>query len=41
MLASGGQVATVEGGFEGFKITTDIDLLFAEQVLEARRKGLL
>ena len=38
---SGGQVATVEGGFEGFKITTDIDLLFAEQVLEARRKGLL
>lgn len=41
VLASGGQVATVEGSFEGFKVTTDIDLLFAEQVLQGRRKGLL
>ena len=41
VLASGGRVAAVEGSFEGFKITTDIDLLFAQQVLEGRRKGLL
>jgi 2-C-methyl-D-erythritol 4-phosphate cytidylyltransferase len=39
VLASGGQVRAVEGTFEGFKVTTNIDLLFAQQVLEARRKG--
>jgi 2-C-methyl-D-erythritol 4-phosphate cytidylyltransferase len=41
VLASGGKIAAVEGTFEGFKITTNIDLLFAQQVLEARRKGWL
>jgi 2-C-methyl-D-erythritol 4-phosphate cytidylyltransferase len=41
VLASGGQVRAVEGTFEGFKITTNIDLLFAQQILEARRKGWL
>lgn len=41
VLASGGQVRAVEGTFEGFKVTTNIDLLFAQQVLEARRKGWL
>jgi 2-C-methyl-D-erythritol 4-phosphate cytidylyltransferase len=38
VLASGGQVRVVEGSFEGFKVTRDIDLLFAQQVLESRRR---
>jgi len=41
VLASGGQVRAVEGTFEGFKVTTGIDLLFAQQVLETRRQGWL
>jgi 2-C-methyl-D-erythritol 4-phosphate cytidylyltransferase len=41
VLASGGQVRAVEGSFEGFKVTTNIDWLFAQQVLEARRRGWL
>ena len=41
VLASGGQVRAVEGSSEGFKITTNIDWLFAQQVLEARRRGWL
>jgi 2-C-methyl-D-erythritol 4-phosphate cytidylyltransferase len=41
VLASGGQVRAVEGTFEGFKVTTNIDLLFAQQVLETRRQGWL
>jgi len=41
VLASGGQVRAVEGTFEGFKVTTNIDLLFAERVLETRRQGWL
>lgn len=41
VLASGGKVAAVEGSFEGFKVTTTIDWLFAQQVLEARRRGWL
>lgn len=41
VLASGGQVRAVEGAFEGFKVTTNIDLLFAQQVLEARRQDWL
>jgi 2-C-methyl-D-erythritol 4-phosphate cytidylyltransferase len=41
VLECGGKVAAVEGTFEGFKVTTNIDLLFAQSVLEARRKGWL
>lgn len=41
VLASGGQVRAIEGTFEGFKVTTNIDLLFAQQVLETRRQGWL
>lgn len=41
VLANGGQVRAVEGSFEGFKVTTNIDWLFAQQVLEARRRGWL
>ena len=41
VLASGGVCAAVEGSFEGFKVTTTIDWLFAQQVLEARRRGSL
>ena len=41
VLASGGQVRAVEGSSEGFKVTTNIDWLFAQQVLEARRRGWL
>lgn len=41
VLASGGQVRAVEGSNEGFKVTTNIDWLFAQQVLEARRRGWL
>jgi 2-C-methyl-D-erythritol 4-phosphate cytidylyltransferase len=41
VLASGGKVRAVEGTFEGFKVTTNIDWLFAQQVLEARRRGWL
>jgi len=41
VLANGGQVRAVEGSFEGFKVTTNIDLLFAQQVLETRRRDWL
>ena len=41
VLANGGQVRAVEGSSERFKITTNIDWLFAQQVLEARRRGWL
>jgi 2-C-methyl-D-erythritol 4-phosphate cytidylyltransferase len=41
VLASGGKVRAVEGTFEGFKVTTNIDLLFAQQVLESRRRDWL
>jgi 2-C-methyl-D-erythritol 4-phosphate cytidylyltransferase len=41
VLANGGQVRAVEGSFEGFKVTTNIDLLFARQVLETRRRDWL
>jgi 2-C-methyl-D-erythritol 4-phosphate cytidylyltransferase len=41
VLATGGQVRCVEGSFEGFKVTTYVDWLFAQQVLEARRRGRL
>ncbi len=41
VLAAGGRVRCVEGTFEGFKVTTYIDWLFAKQVLEARRQGRL
>jgi 2-C-methyl-D-erythritol 4-phosphate cytidylyltransferase len=41
VLANGGQVRAVDGSFEGFKVTTNIDWLFAQQVLEARRRGWL
>jgi 2-C-methyl-D-erythritol 4-phosphate cytidylyltransferase len=41
VLANGGKVRAVEGSFEGFKVTTTIDWLFAQQVLEARRRGWL
>jgi 2-C-methyl-D-erythritol 4-phosphate cytidylyltransferase len=39
VLAAGGQVRCVEGSFEGFKVTTYEDWLFAQQILEARRRG--
>jgi 2-C-methyl-D-erythritol 4-phosphate cytidylyltransferase len=38
VLSIGGQVRCVEGTFEGFKVTTYVDWLFAQQVLEARRQ---
>ncbi len=41
VLAIGGQVRCVEGAFDGFKVTTYVDWLFAQQVLEARRRGRL
>jgi 2-C-methyl-D-erythritol 4-phosphate cytidylyltransferase len=41
VLAIGGQVRCVDGTFEGFKVTTYVDWLFAQQVLEARRRGRL
>jgi len=41
VLACGGRVRAVEGTFEGFKVTTNIDWLFAQQILEARRRGWL
>jgi 2-C-methyl-D-erythritol 4-phosphate cytidylyltransferase len=41
VLAVGGRVRCVEGSFEGFKVTTYVDWLFAQQVLEARRSGRL
>jgi 2-C-methyl-D-erythritol 4-phosphate cytidylyltransferase len=41
VLAIGGKVRCVEGSFEGFKVTTYVDWLFAQQVLEARRSGRL
>jgi 2-C-methyl-D-erythritol 4-phosphate cytidylyltransferase len=41
VLAVGGKVRCVEGSFEGFKVTTYVDWLFAQQVLEARRSGRL
>jgi len=41
VLRAGGQVRCVEGSFEGFKVTTYEDWLFAEQILEARRRGQL
>lgn len=41
VLARGGQVRCVEGSFEGFKVTTYVDWLFAQQVLHARRQGRL
>jgi 2-C-methyl-D-erythritol 4-phosphate cytidylyltransferase len=41
VLANDGQVRAVEGSFEGFKVTTNIDLLFAQQVLETRRRDWL
>jgi 2-C-methyl-D-erythritol 4-phosphate cytidylyltransferase len=41
VLAIGGRVRCVEGSFEGFKVTTYVDWLFAQQVLEARRSGRL
>jgi 2-C-methyl-D-erythritol 4-phosphate cytidylyltransferase len=39
VLRAGGQVRCVEGSFEGFKVTTYEDWLFAQQILEARRRG--
>jgi 2-C-methyl-D-erythritol 4-phosphate cytidylyltransferase len=41
VLAVGGKVRCVEGTFDGFKVTTYVDWLFAQQVLEARRSGRL
>jgi 2-C-methyl-D-erythritol 4-phosphate cytidylyltransferase len=41
VLALGAQVRCVEGTFDGFKVTTYVDWLFAQQVLEARRRGRL
>jgi 2-C-methyl-D-erythritol 4-phosphate cytidylyltransferase len=41
VLAIGQKVRCVEGTFEGFKVTTYVDWLFAQQVLEARRRGRL
>ncbi len=41
VLAQGGRVRCVEGSFEGFKVTTYVDWLFAQQVLAARRHGRL
>jgi 2-C-methyl-D-erythritol 4-phosphate cytidylyltransferase len=39
VLAQGGQVRCVEGSFEGFKVTTYVDWLFAQAVLRAHREG--
>ena len=41
VLAIGEKVRCVDGTFEGFKVTTYVDWLFAQQVLEARRRGRL
>lgn len=41
VLAVGGKVRCVDGSFDGFKVTTYVDWLFAQQVLEARRQGRL
>jgi 2-C-methyl-D-erythritol 4-phosphate cytidylyltransferase len=41
VLRAGGRVRCVEGSFEGFKVTTYEDWLFAQQILEARRRGQL
>ena len=41
VLAIGEKVRCIDGTFEGFKVTTYVDWLFAQQVLEARRRGRL